>query len=253
MTSFPQRFKTQRFAVLLTVVVLLGVAVGVLKGISNKTSHQVTAQDNLPLVSSETSALRVVALERISFGNSPVLSVGLQNVSSKTIKAYSVGSGKSWVTTNYYFSETAFLPNSIETEIIPLGSASFNAANRAFTITGVVFEDGTTDGQAISVFRLKENWVGFRDYASRLLPCLRKLPPAFAPRDETALVNCETEANKWSAMGRSSDYKDGFENAQRESSTQLSEIKSKIRSGDFSNAAKQKEKIVKVLETFQHP
>lgn len=253
MTRFPQRFKTQRFAVLLTVVVLLGVAVGVLKGISGKVPLLVTAQDGLPLVSSETSAIRVVALERISLGNSPVVSVGLQNVSSKTIKAYSVGSGKSWVTTNYYFSETAFPPNSVETQIIALESASFKAANREFTVTGVVFEDGTTDGQAISVFRLKENWVGFRDYASRLLPCLRKLPPAFVSQDETALVNCETEANKWSAKGRSSDYEDGFQHAQRESSTQLSEIKTKIRSGDFSNAAKQRDKTVKVLETFQHP
>jgi hypothetical protein len=253
MTGFPQRFKTQRFAVSLTVVVLLGVAVGVLKGISGKVPVPVTAQDGLPLVTSETSAIRVVAVERISPGNSPVLSVGLQNVSPKTIKAYSVGSGKSWVTRNYYFSETAFPPNSIETQIISLESASFKAANREFTVTGVVFEDGTTDGQAISVFRLKENWVGFRDYATRLLPCLRRLPPAFAAQDETALVNCQTEANKWSAKGRSSEYEGGFQNAQREASAQLSEIKSKIRSGDFSDAAIQRDKTVKVLEIFQRP
>lgn len=162
-----------------------------------------------------------------------------------------MGSGKSWVTTNYYLSETAFAPNAVETHIIPLESATFKVANRAFTVTGVVFEDGTTDGQAISVFRLRENWVGFRDYASRLLPCLRKLPPAFAAQDETALVNCRTEANKWSTKGRSSDYEDGFQNAHRESSAQLSEIQTKIRSGDFSNAAKQRDKTVKVLEIFQ--
>lgn len=251
MTSFPQRFKTPRFAVSLTVVVLLGVAVGVFKGISRKTPSQVTAQDGLPLVNSETSAISVVAIERISLGNSPVLSIGLQNVSPRTIKAYSVGSGKSWVTTNYYFSETAFAPNAVDTQIIPLESATFKVANRAFTVTGVVFEDGTTDGQAISVFRLKENWIGFRDYATRLLPCLRKLPSAFATQDETALGYCQTEANKWSAKGRSSDYEDGFQNAHRESSAQLSEIKSKISAGDFSNAAKQRDKTVKVLQIFQ--
>lgn len=251
MTSFPQRFKTQRFAVSLTVVVLLGVGVGVLKGISGKKPLLVTAQDGLPSVTSETSAVRVVALQQISLGSSPVLSIGLQNISPKTIKAYSVGSGKAWVTRNYYFSETGFPPNAIDTQIIPLESAGFSGPNREFTVTGVVFEDGTTEGQAISVFRLKENWVGFRDYASRLLPCLRKLPSAFAAQDESALVNCQTEANKWSPQGRSSDYEDGFQNAKRESSAQLSEIKSKIRSGDFSNAAKQRDKTVKVLETFQ--
>lgn len=250
MIRFPQRLRTRRFAVSLTAVLLLGVAVGTVIGTSGKVSFLVTAQEGQPLVTSATSAIRIVSLQRTTIGNSPILNVSLQNISPKTIKAYSVGTGKGWVTRSYYFSEKAFPPNGIETQIIPLDSASFRAASREFTVTGVVFEDGTTDGQAISVYRLRENWLGVRDFASHLLPCLHQLPSNLAAQDDTALLNCETEAGKSSAKGRSADYDDGFQNAQRESATQLSEIKSNIHSGDFAAAAKQKDKILKFLEPF---
>jgi len=46
------------------------------------------------------------------------------NISPKTIKAYSIGSGKGWVTKSYYFSETAFAPNATEIQIIPLDSTT---------------------------------------------------------------------------------------------------------------------------------
>jgi len=251
MIKFPQSLRTRRFAVSITVVLLLGVVVGTVIGTSGRVRKLVTAQDGLPLVTSATSAIRVVGLERATIGNSPILNVSLQNISPKIIKAYSLGSGKRWVTRSYYFSETAFLPNSIDTQIIPLDSTSFRAASREFTVTAVFFEDGSADGQATSVFRLREHWLGLSDYTSHLLPCLRQLPSMVAAQDEAALLNCETEAGKWSAKGKSSDYEDGFQNAQRESLTQLREIKNKIRSGDFSAAAKQKDKIVKILETFQ--
>lgn len=194
MLRFPQRVRTRRFAVSLTVVLLLGVVVGTVIGTSGRAPIPATAQDGLPLVTSATSAIRVVALQRTTIGNSPILNVSLQNISPKTIKAYSIGSGKAWVTKSYYFSQTAFAPNAVETEIIPLDGTTFRAASRDFTVTGVVFEDGSTDGQAISVFRLRENWVGLRDYMSQLLPCLSQLPSTFAAQDEVSLVHCESEA-----------------------------------------------------------
>jgi hypothetical protein len=251
MTRFPQHLRTRRFAVSLTVVVLLGLVVGTVIGNSGKVPVYVTAQDDLPLVTSATSAIRVVALQRTTIGNSPILNVSLQNISSKTIKAYSVGSGKSWVTRSYHFSETAFPPNGIETQVIPLDSISFRAASREFTVTGVLFDDGSTDGQTIPVFRLREHWLGLRDYASQLLPCLHQLPSTLRAEDEAALVDCETKIGKWSPRGRSSDYEDGIQNARRESLTQLREMKSKIHSGDLIDAAKRRDKIVKILETFQ--
>jgi hypothetical protein len=251
MTRFPQPFKTRRFAVSLTVMVLLGLVVGTVIATSGKAPLSVTPQDRLPLVTSATSAIRVVGLQRTTIGNSPILNVSLKNISPKPIKAYSVASGKSWVTKSYLFSETAFPPNAIETHIIPLDSISFAATNREFTVTGVLFDDGSTDGDAVSVFRLREQWLGLRDYASRLLPCLHQLPSTLAARDEAALVHCETEIGKWSLQRKSADYEEGFQNGRRESLTQLSEIKSKIHSGDFSDAAKQRDKTLRILDTFQ--
>lgn len=251
MVRIPQRLKTRRFAVSLTIVLLLGVTVGSVIGTA-KLPLLVKAQDGLPLVTSATSAIRVVGLQPANMGNSRILEVSLQNTSSKTIKAYSMVSGKGWVTRFYYFSDTAFLPNAVETQIIPLDSASFRAAGREFTVSAVLFDDGSTEGQAIPSYRLRENWAGFRDYASHLLPCLRQLPSTLATQDEAALVNCETEAPKWSARGKSADYEAGFQHAQRESLNKLSEIKSEVRSGNFSDAAKQRDKIVRIFESFQH-
>lgn len=251
MGKFPQSLITRRFAVSLTAVLLLGVVVGTVIGTSGKGPIAVTAQRDLPLVTSATPAIRVVAMQRTAIGNSPILNISLQNISGKTIEAYSVGSGKAWVTKSYYFSETAFTPNAIETQIIPLDSTNFRAASGDFTITGVLFEDGSTDGQAISVFRLRENWLGLRDYTSQILPCLRKLPSTFAAQDDAALVHCETEAGKWTpSKGRSADYEEGFQNAQRVSLTGLGEIKTKIHSGDLADAATQRDKIVKTFEAF---
>ena len=251
MARFPQSLRTRRFAVSLTGVLLLGVIAGTVIGTSGKVSVLQSTQDDLPLMTSATSAIRVVALERTTIGNSPILNVSLQNISPKTIKAYSVGSGKGWVTRSYYFSEAAFPPNGIETQIIPLDSKSFKAAGRQFTVTGVVFEDGSTDGQAVSVFRLRENWLGSRDYVSQLLPCLHRLPSTLRAQDEAALGDCETEAGKRSTKEKSADYEDGFQNAQRESSKHLREIKSKIHSGDFSAAVNQRDRIIKIFERCQ--
>jgi hypothetical protein len=251
MAKFPQRLRSRRFAVSLTIVLLSGVVVGTVIGTSNRVPRLLIAQDDLPLVTSATSAIRVIALQRTAIGKSPILNVSLQNISTRTIKAYSVGSGKGWVTKSYYFSETAFAPNSIETQIIPLDSASFRAANRQFTVTGVLFEDGSTDGEAIPVFRLRENWVGSHDFTSHLLPCLHQLPPTLAAQDEAALANCETEATKISVTGRSADYEDGFQNARRECLTRLGEIKSKVRSANFSDATRQRDKIIRTFESFQ--
>ena len=250
MVIIPQSLQTRRFAISLTIVLLLGLTVGSVIGTS-KLPFWVNTQDALPLVTSATPAIRVVGLQPTTIGNSRILEISLQNISAKTIKAYSVGRGNNWVTRSYYFSETPFAPNAIETQIIPLDSSSFRAESRDFTVSAVLFDDGSTDGQAIPGYRLRESWAGLQGYASHFLPCLRQLPSTLAANDEAALVSCESEAVKRADKGKSSDYLDAFQNAQRESLNKLSEIKSKVRSGNFSDAAKQRDKIVRIFESFQ--
>ena len=244
MTKFPLPRKHRRFAFSLTIVLLLGITAGVLVGTAGKVPDSAAAQDGLPLITSASSAIRVVGVQRTTIGDNPILNVSLQNISSKNISAYSVGSGKAWITRNYFFAESAFSPNAIETQTIPLNTKGFNTQLREFTVTGVLFDDGSTDGQAIPVFRLREIRSGLRDHARLLVPCLRRT-------HAEELNACETEATKQSANGRSSDYQDGFQHAQREIASQIGEVKTKLNAGDFSGAAKQRDKLIKTFETFQ--
>ena len=251
MTKFPLPRQHRRFAFSITIVLLLGITAGVLLGTSRKIPDMAAAQDGLPLINSASSAIRVVGVQRTTIGDSPILNVSLQNTSSKNISAYSVGGGKAWVTRNYFFAESAFSPNAIETQTIPLNTKGFNTQIREFTVTGVLFDDGSTDGQAIPVFRLSEIRAGLRDHARLLVPCLRRTPATLTAQHVGELNACETEAVKRSAEGRSSDYQDGFQDAQREFLSRVGEVKNKLNSGDFSGAAKQRDKLIKTFEAFQ--
>jgi hypothetical protein len=74
---------------------------------------------------------------------------------------------------------------------------------------------------------------------------------SLAAHHEAVVVQCEADMGKWSVKGRSSDFEDGFQNAQRESLERLSEIKNEIHTGNLSDAAKHRDKIISILETFQ--
>lgn len=252
MTKFPPPRKLRRFALALTIVLLLGITAGVLVGTSGKVPDSAAAQDGLPIVTSASAAIRVVGVQRTTIGDSPILNVSLQNISSKNISAYTVGSGKAWVTRNYYFAETAFSPNTIETQTIPLNTKGFNSQIREFTVTGVLFDDGSTDGQALPVFRLREIRAGLRDHARFLATCLQRAPATLTSEHAVELNTCESEASKRSANGHSSDYQDGFQHAQREFLSQLGEVKSKMNSGDLTGAAKQRDELIKIFERFQN-
>src|SRR5262245_15091550 len=115
---------------------------------------------DLPMVLSATSAIRVIEVQRPTIDDVEVLRVELQNTSSKTIVAYSLGSAERWVTTHRYFSDTAFSPGTTTTQLIPLENLDLEQASGGVGVTGVLFQDGTTNGQATSVYRLRENWMG---------------------------------------------------------------------------------------------
>ena len=151
------------------------------------------------------------------------------------------------MTRSYYFSEEAFAPNSHETQILPLSVEGFITE---LSVSGVMFDDGTTDGDAIAVFRLKEARDGIRDQANRLVPCLRQLPSTLLSEHEAALSRCESEGSAFPTKGRSSDYGDGLQNAQREFLNQLSEIKSRVRAHDFSGAGQQRDKVIRIFHSL---
>lgn len=252
MLTFTKNLVTGRFVVILLVVVVIGIATGVVisTGPAPSTAANQPKNAGLPLVTSASAAVRVIGVARSTIGESPAVEVSLQNISTKNIKAYSLGTGKRWVTRGYYFSDEAFAPNTVETQIIPLSAAGSNPTTTELSVSGVMFDDGTTDGDSIAVFRLKEARDGIRDQATLLVPCLRQLPSTIRSEDEGALSRCEAEASASSAKGRSSDYDDGMQNAKREFVKQLVEIKTKVRSRDFSGAGNQRDRVLRIFQNL---
>ncbi|HXQ33275.1 MAG TPA: hypothetical protein VN843_04560, partial [Anaerolineales bacterium] len=88
------------------------------------------------------------------------------------------------------------------------------------------------------------------DQANRLVPCLRQLPSMLMFQHEAALSHCESEASSLSTKGRSSDYDDGLQNAQREFLKQLGEIKSRVHSRDFPGAGHQRDKVLRIFQNL---
>lgn len=241
--------KSRRFVFLAFTVLTLGAIVGAVVGRSERGTQATQTSD--AIVTSHASTLRVVGVQRTTIGDMPVLKVSLQNLSSKNIKAYTVASGKGWMTRDYFFTDLSFPPNAIETEIIPLSVRSFEANSKEFAVTGVLFEDGTADGEGIPVFRLKERHDGLRDQSAKLLPCLQQIASA-RDRFESELSNCEIAAKRLSVKGRSGDYNDGLLHAQQEFLTRLGEIKNKLAGNDLAEALNQKEQTIRTFQKLVH-
>lgn len=262
MTKLAQRLKSHRFAILAFSAVLLGILAGILIGWPGKARHfdsGQNAQTIEPVIKSRTLAVRVLGTERTSLGDNSMLSIKLQNTSGRDIKAYTIASGKAWVTRNYFLGDQLFAAGAVENQIIPLSSRGSQdiafVPGKEFTITAVFFADGTGDGDSVFVSRLSEKYAGMRDQAHRILPCLRGLASTFGPNQESALEECEAETLRLplKSNGRSTDYEDGLESAQRELLEQLNDIKEKVRSNNLSDAANKKEKITKIFQDLTRP
>ena len=262
MAKLTQRLKTHRFAVLALSAALLGILAGVLIGWPGKARHFDSDQNGQtiePIIKSKTLAVRVLGSERTSLGDNSIWFVKLQNTSGRDIKAYTIASGKTWVTKNYFLGEQSLASGAVENQIIPLSSGPSHdislGTGKEFTITAVFFADGTGDGDSRFVFMLSEKYAGMRDQANRILPCLRGLASTFGPNQESALEECEAETLRLplKSNGRSADYEDGLESAQRELLNQLNDIKEKIRSNNLSDAANKKDKITKIFQDLARP
>ena len=155
------------------------------------------------------------------------------------------------MTKNYLLGEDSFAPNSIEEQIIPLSSGAFSSTDgKEFSVSAVLFEDGSGEGDAVFVSRLSETHAGMRDQASRLLPCLKQL--ASSKELEWDLAACESEAVGLpiDETGKSSDYENGLENVRREVLSQITDIKDKLHSKSFADATGKKDKLTRILNSL---
>lgn len=250
------RFKTYRFAVIAVSVTLLGILFGAVMGRSGSTgffSRTVAQKDQLR-ATNKTSAIRVVGMQQKRIGNNDVLFVSVQNISGQNIKAYTIARGKAWVTKSYLLGEESFAPNTIDEQIIPLNAGAFSATDeKEFSVTAVLFEDGKGDGNAIFLARLSETYLGMRDQATRLLPCLEQL--ASSSEQELVLSACEAEAVRMpvNGTGRSSDYENGLQNVQQDFLAQLTDIRDNVHSKNFAEAASKKEKVTRIMKGLASP
>lgn len=240
--------KTHRFATLAFVMVLFGILAGVVVTWTSKAQKQ-GREVISPRVISRTGSIRVVSIERTSLGDNPVMAIKLQNTTHKDIKAYTIASGKSWVTKNYFFTEQSFAAGTTVDQIIPLSSAQdfkIPLNGPELSVTAVFFADTTSDGDSLYVSRLTDLHDGIRDQASRILPCLRGASPT---------TDCDAQALNLPLKqeGKSSDYEDGLEQARREILSQLSEVKEKTRTANLTEAVDKQEKVTKLFQGLAGP
>lgn len=239
-----------RFISLAVSAVVLGLAAGALFAWPKTTKSQKSPIP--PSVTSKAESLKVISSELTSIGTNKIIAVKLQNVSNKEIKAYSIGTGKSWLTRNYMFGEDSLMPGQTVDQIIPLAASEKPAdmkgriAAQNLAVTGVLFEDGTAEGVSVSTLRLTEQYAGVREQSKRVLPCLR----ALASASETATRSCEEEISKLptKAPGKSADFEGGLESVQREVLSLLTDLKEESRLNHPDNFSRKQAKALMVFE-----
>jgi hypothetical protein len=241
----------------LPTITFAAIGLGVLSGILAWSGMARRRQAVGPTVKSKTSAVRVLGAEKTTVGTMLVLAVRLQNTSAKDVQAYTIGSGKSWMTTNYFVSEEAFASGATINHLIPLSdddSQSLNAFGKStgtFYVNAVVFTDGTVDGDASFARMLADERTGTRDQAKRILPSLQALSSAAAPERERALADFEAKIQSLPEKGErpaTSAYENGLAIAKRGLLSRLAEIREHLRSGRPNEAAASQEKMTRVFQ-----
>jgi len=253
MAQIPQQIRTLQFRIFVLIAVAIGIIVGVVVGKTRRGN----SGPNVPqvVVLSTAPSVRVVSANRQTIGEMSVLNITLQNVSSKNIKAYVISSGKAWYTKNYLFVDTVFAPNSTDTSTLSGDRLSSNESDKDLTVTGVLFEDGTVDGEMTSTLRLIQNYRGVKEQAKRLTTCLEQLSHATGLQEQTAFAKCENDVANLPVTEGSADNQAGLRNAQLMFSTQLTEIKDMLRANRSEEAKQKKESFVRRFQalgqTFQ--
>lgn len=248
MAQLFSRIKTRRFGILALIVIGLGIISGVVLGKTKRAKLVEQIVQSGPNVVSSTPAIRVVSVNNEASSEGSLLTISLQNLSSKSIKAYSIGSGKAWYTKSYLFEETVFAPNNVDTSIVPLNRLS-SSTGKDLVVTGVLFEDGSADGQATPVQRLIQTYQGVKAQANRLKGCLQQLSQTSVVQD-SALSRCENDVASLPLKEGTTDYQEGLRNAQLLFSTHLKELKDMVRANRSDEAVQKKRSVIRVFQNL---
>lgn len=256
MVKVAAALRAHRLATTAVVLGFVGILTGAALGWSGKFKYR---QGPDVLIVSKTVAVTVLWAEKTMLGTAPILAVKLQNTSGKAIKAFTISSGKTWVTQSYFMIEESFAPGTIVNQFIPLSSDASQdykitfGNGREISVSAVFFADGTGDGDSHYVRMLADQRAGIRDQANRILPHLRQLSSKSVLDPDQALTTCEAEILRLPTKQdrqASGDYETGLEDAQRELLNRLNEIKEEKRTHRLPEAAAKQEKLTRVFQSL---
>jgi hypothetical protein len=251
MTRILPSVRSRQFGFLVLLVIVLGIIGGVVFGTARRARlTEPEIQTSPPVVLSVTPSIRVVSATRQPIGEQTLLNVSIQNLSSKNIKAYVISGGKAWYTKSYLFEDTFIGPNALDNSVIPGNGLISNQTTKDLAITGVLFDDGSVDGQTTSTLRLIQNYRGVTDQAKRLMPCLQQLSTAPLVKQESAFSKCDADVANLPLKEGSADYQEGLRNTQLMFSNGLSEIKQMLRDNRSEDAMLKKQSIISVFQSL---
>jgi hypothetical protein len=241
---------------LLIPVLLFGVLTGAVLGLSRRAKRRPQGPQSLPVsLTSKTPTVRVLDSHVVPIGSSSLLTVKLQNVSTKDIKAITLSAGNKWIVQSFVLSDDSLRPGS-DTGVsleLTFGSPGDNDVTaQPYTIAAVLFADGTGDGDVRHVKMLCDNYAGMRAQAARVLQQLGRLSTNTI--EDPALTDLENRARALptSEESASQDYQDGLREARSWLLRQLDEIKDRKKSNLLDAADKKQEKVKRVFQSLTH-
>lgn len=146
-------------------------ALGVWTSAGIKT-NQTTAGPLKVKLLNKTNSLKIVEGKEVAAGPGTTFEITLQNQSDKTVVAYALSSGSDGLTSFGLL----LAPGQYTTERFPVTNLERSATDASMAyleLSAVYLQDGTTEGENISVVRLKNRVLGVQEQAAISLDALR--------------------------------------------------------------------------------
>lgn len=221
MTKFLSLFHSSHILTISLAAICLGISIGLIFWSASAEYIQETD----PIITNQTNSLRVLSAKRKEVNGNSFITIKLQNVSSKNIKAYTIVRDKnSWMTEDS-LNIPLFTINELKEVTLP-----FDVKKQNLVIAAVYFEDGIGEGDPRFVEMIKSKHAGMRDQARRILPQIRKLL-ALNTDSEKTLSEFETEVLQLPINGNenssSPDYESGLNFVKEKLTKTIQSLKTK--------------------------
>lgn len=151
-----------------------GLILGVVVWASGRmTRKQTSAQEIDVRIHNATDALKVISAKKVGDGDVAILKVTVMNQSHKIVFAYSLSSGEGGMTSF----GLSLAPGDYNTERIPFANLEPSVEDKSvrdLRLSAVYLEDGSSEGENISVKRLNNRMLGMQEQAAIAVDALRK-------------------------------------------------------------------------------